>query len=70
MFATQFTDDMILSHITHQARTPAAIANSVGCSAMTIIRALPRFEEEGFVERVVIESINGREVTGWFREHK
>lgn len=70
MFATQFTDDMILSCLSNQPRTPAAIANSVGCSAMTILRALPRLENEGLVERIVIASTNGRQITGWFRGHR
>jgi predicted transcriptional regulator len=67
MFATLFTDDMILSCISSQPKTPAAIANSAGCSSMTIIRSLPRLEDAGLVERVVIESTNGRQVTGGFR---
>jgi predicted transcriptional regulator len=68
MYATRFTDSMILSHMTHQPRTPAAIAFDVFCSTMTIIRALPRLEDEGLVERVVIESKNGRQITGWSRK--
>jgi len=70
MFATRFTDAMILSHISNQPRTPAAIAIDVGCSDMTIIRALPRLENEGLVERIVIDSTNGRQITGWFRGHR
>jgi len=69
MYVTKFTDSMILSHMSHQPKTPAAIAVDV-CSTMTIIRALPRLENEGLVERVVIESTNGRCITGWFRRHR
>jgi predicted transcriptional regulator len=68
MFATKFSDDLILSHITNQLRTPAAIADTVGCSSMTIIRSLPRLEGAGLVERIVIESTNGRCITGWSRK--
>jgi predicted transcriptional regulator len=68
MFATRFTDAMILSHITNQPSTPASIAELVCCSTITIIRALPHLEEEGFVERIVIASTNGRCITGWFRK--
>lgn len=69
MFTAKFTDNMILSHISNQAKTPASIANDVGCSTMTIIRALPRLEDQALVERVVIESKNGRLITGWSRGH-
>jgi DNA-binding HxlR family transcriptional regulator len=68
MYATRFTDNMILSHMTHRPKTPASIADDVGCSTITIIRALPHLEEEGFVERIVIASTNGRCITGWFRK--
>ena len=68
MFAQKFTDSMILSRISNQPRTPASIAELVGCSTITIIRALPRLEDQALVERVVIESTNGRCITGWSRK--
>ena len=68
MFAAKFTDTMILSHMSNQPKTPASIASDVGCSTVTIIRALPRLEDEGLMERIVIESTNGRCIMGWFRK--
>jgi predicted ArsR family transcriptional regulator len=69
MFVAKFTDIIILSCMSHQPQTPAAIADDVGCSTMTIIRALPCLEEEGLVERVTIASTNGRSITGWFSSY-
>jgi len=70
MYATRFTDNMILSHMTHRPKIPASIADDVGCSTMTILRALPHLEDERRVERIVIESKNGRLITGWSRGHR
>jgi hypothetical protein len=69
MFATKFTDHKIISKMSLVPQTPAAIAAAVGCSTITIIRALPRLEEEMMVEKITIESTNGRRITGWYTEY-
>jgi hypothetical protein len=69
MYAKQFTDAKILSKMGKEPMTPAAIAEKVGCSVITIIRALPRLEEDMSVERVVIKNAGGKTVSGYFTDY-
>jgi predicted transcriptional regulator len=63
-----FSDDKILSNMSKEAQTPAAIAERVGCSQITISRALPRLYEGGLVEKLTIRSVKGKNINGWYTE--
>jgi predicted transcriptional regulator len=63
-----FSDTKILSKMTKDFLTPAAIAQKVGCSHITISRALPRLFEEGLVEKITIKSVNDKKIVGWYTE--
>jgi len=48
--------------------TPACIAERVKCSSVTISRALPRLYEDGLIEKITINGINGKKISGWYTE--
>jgi DNA-binding transcriptional ArsR family regulator len=63
-----FSDNLILSMMSKSPMTPAAIAERIGSSPVTIARALPRLYEDGLVEKIVIGSVHGKKITGWYTE--